>query len=200
MSDATIAKPPPSTAVLENFVGGAWLPALAEESIEDRDPATAELIGRVPLCGEADVDVAVAAARTALPAWASREVRSQLAPSRSLTGPSVARRATGHPMQSRRRETASIQLPSIYWKAENVLAGRQVVNCVYSVLDDVVQPPPDGTRRCRAGDERLRRRRPEIDRSKELVHHGEVGRRTAADDALLMARVQPGQNGLGTGL
>lgn len=92
MSDATIAKPPPSTAVLENFVGGAWLPALAEESIEDRDPATAELIGRVPLCGEADVDVAVAAARTALPAWASREVRSQLAPSRSLTGPSVARR------------------------------------------------------------------------------------------------------------
>ncbi|MBV9804659.1 MAG: CoA-acylating methylmalonate-semialdehyde dehydrogenase [Solirubrobacterales bacterium] len=71
MSNTTIAERPPSTAVptLENFVGGGWRAAHAQRAIDDRNPATGELIGRVPLCGSADVDDAVAAARAALPGW-----------------------------------------------------------------------------------------------------------------------------------
>jgi malonate-semialdehyde dehydrogenase (acetylating)/methylmalonate-semialdehyde dehydrogenase len=58
---------------LQNHVGGAWTPARhASEELDVANPATGELLARVPLSGAADVDAAVRAARAALPAW--REV------------------------------------------------------------------------------------------------------------------------------
>src|ERR1700742_4620885 len=54
---------------LRNYVGGEWRTVAAQETIEDRNPATGELLAYVPLSGAADVDAAVAAARDALPAW-----------------------------------------------------------------------------------------------------------------------------------
>ncbi len=62
---------PPASAVadLRNFVGGEWLSAEAPERIDDVDPATADVLARVPLSGAADVDAAVRAARAAQPAW-----------------------------------------------------------------------------------------------------------------------------------
>jgi malonate-semialdehyde dehydrogenase (acetylating) / methylmalonate-semialdehyde dehydrogenase len=54
---------------LQNFVGGSFVDATVEETLEDRDPATGELAVRVPLSGRADVDAAVRAAREAQPAW-----------------------------------------------------------------------------------------------------------------------------------
>src|SRR5262245_27855573 len=59
---------------LPNFIGGEWLQAAAEGTLEDRDPATAELTAQVPLSGEADVEQAVAAAREAFPAWRATPV------------------------------------------------------------------------------------------------------------------------------
>jgi malonate-semialdehyde dehydrogenase (acetylating) / methylmalonate-semialdehyde dehydrogenase len=65
----------PSTAIsaeprtLMNHVGGAWVEAASVETLEDRDPATGELLARVPLSGASEVDAAVAAARAAQPAW-----------------------------------------------------------------------------------------------------------------------------------
>ncbi|HEX6586043.1 MAG TPA: CoA-acylating methylmalonate-semialdehyde dehydrogenase [Solirubrobacterales bacterium] len=54
---------------LRNFVGGAFVDAATEETLEDRDPATGEIAARVPLSGTADVDAAVRAARQAQPGW-----------------------------------------------------------------------------------------------------------------------------------
>ena len=54
---------------LQNFVGGSFVDAAADATLEDRDPATGELAARVPLSGAADVDAAVRAARQAQPAW-----------------------------------------------------------------------------------------------------------------------------------
>ncbi|HMJ04058.1 MAG TPA: aldehyde dehydrogenase family protein [Conexibacter sp.] len=67
----TLQTTDPATGVrtLANFVDGAWTPASTEATIEDRDPATGELLAHVPLSGPADVDAAVAAARAAQPAW-----------------------------------------------------------------------------------------------------------------------------------
>jgi malonate-semialdehyde dehydrogenase (acetylating) / methylmalonate-semialdehyde dehydrogenase len=59
-------------AVLENYVGGAWVRAGAPGVLEVPDPSTGALIARVPRSGATDVDAAVAAARAAFPAW--REV------------------------------------------------------------------------------------------------------------------------------
>ena len=53
---------------LKNFVGGSFVDATVDRTLEDRDPATGELAARVPL-GAADVDAAVRAARQAQPEW-----------------------------------------------------------------------------------------------------------------------------------
>src|SRR3954468_8550617 len=58
------------TRVLENYVGGAWTPAgAASELLDVENPATGEVLARVPLSGRPDLDAAVRAAREALPAW-----------------------------------------------------------------------------------------------------------------------------------
>ena len=55
--------------VLQNYIGGRWVAAATDEMLADRNPATGELLGHVPLSGAADVDAAVRAARAAQPAW-----------------------------------------------------------------------------------------------------------------------------------
>jgi malonate-semialdehyde dehydrogenase (acetylating)/methylmalonate-semialdehyde dehydrogenase len=59
-----------SVRVLDNYVAGAWVPASAScDALDVANPATGEVLARVPLCGTADLDAAVRAAREALPAW-----------------------------------------------------------------------------------------------------------------------------------
>jgi malonate-semialdehyde dehydrogenase (acetylating)/methylmalonate-semialdehyde dehydrogenase len=58
-----------TVTTLDNYVGGGWVAAGATDSIDDIDPATAEVAARVPLSSAADVDAAVRAARDAQPAW-----------------------------------------------------------------------------------------------------------------------------------
>jgi malonate-semialdehyde dehydrogenase (acetylating)/methylmalonate-semialdehyde dehydrogenase len=55
--------------LIDNYVGGAWTPASSGEELPVVNPATGELLARVPLSSGADLDAAVAAARDALPAW-----------------------------------------------------------------------------------------------------------------------------------
>jgi malonate-semialdehyde dehydrogenase (acetylating) / methylmalonate-semialdehyde dehydrogenase len=55
--------------VLSNYVGGTWVEPAVGETLDSRNPATGELLARVPLSGPADVDAAVKAARAAFPAW-----------------------------------------------------------------------------------------------------------------------------------
>jgi succinate-semialdehyde dehydrogenase / glutarate-semialdehyde dehydrogenase len=45
------------------YISGSWTEGRGEESIEVRSPATGEMLGRVPVAGEADVDRAALAAR-----------------------------------------------------------------------------------------------------------------------------------------
>jgi malonate-semialdehyde dehydrogenase (acetylating)/methylmalonate-semialdehyde dehydrogenase len=59
-----------ATRLLDNYVGGQWTPATAaSEALDVTNPATGEVLARVPLSGAADLDAAVQAARAALPAW-----------------------------------------------------------------------------------------------------------------------------------
>src|SRR5688572_2537729 len=54
---------------LMNFVGGRWEAPASTVTIPVRNPATGEVIADAPLSGAADVEKAVQAALTALPAW-----------------------------------------------------------------------------------------------------------------------------------
>ncbi len=59
-----------STRLLHNYIDGEWAPAAAATDVLDvTNPATGEVLARVPLSGAADLDVAVRAAREALPEW-----------------------------------------------------------------------------------------------------------------------------------
>ena len=59
-----------ATRLLDNYVGGRWTPATAaSDALDVTNPATGEVLTRVPLSGAADLDAAVRAAREALPAW-----------------------------------------------------------------------------------------------------------------------------------
>ncbi|HUH12675.1 MAG TPA: aldehyde dehydrogenase family protein, partial [Longimicrobiales bacterium] len=58
-----------ATTPIPNFIGGRWTSAAASEALDVTDPATGDLLGRVPLSGSDDVGRAVSAARDAFPAW-----------------------------------------------------------------------------------------------------------------------------------
>jgi malonate-semialdehyde dehydrogenase (acetylating) / methylmalonate-semialdehyde dehydrogenase len=60
---------PTSTRLLDNYVGGRWVPSTSSEALDVTNPASGEVLARVPLSSAADLDAAVSAAREALPAW-----------------------------------------------------------------------------------------------------------------------------------
>jgi malonate-semialdehyde dehydrogenase (acetylating)/methylmalonate-semialdehyde dehydrogenase len=55
--------------VLDNYIGGSWTPSSSDEALDVTNPASGEVLARVPLSSHGDLDSAVAAARAALPAW-----------------------------------------------------------------------------------------------------------------------------------
>ena len=60
--------------VLANYIGGRWVRSSAPGELDLTNPATGEVVGRVPLSGVEDVSAAVAAAQAAWPAWRSAAV------------------------------------------------------------------------------------------------------------------------------
>src|SRR3954469_8415348 len=60
--------------VLDNYIGGRWTPASSHDELDVTNPATGEVLARVPLSSRSDLDAAVDAARAALPAWRSVSV------------------------------------------------------------------------------------------------------------------------------
>jgi len=56
--------------LIDNYIAGAWTaPAAATGELDVVNPASGEVLARVPLSGAADLDAAVSAARAALPEW-----------------------------------------------------------------------------------------------------------------------------------
>src|SRR5262245_50512237 len=62
---------PANTLIIDNaqLIGGEWVPAASGETIDVINPATTEVLARIPRGGAADVDTAVQAAQAAFPAW-----------------------------------------------------------------------------------------------------------------------------------
>ncbi|MBV8468258.1 MAG: CoA-acylating methylmalonate-semialdehyde dehydrogenase [Burkholderiaceae bacterium] len=59
-----------TTRLLDNYIAGQWVPAREPTAVLDVvNPASGEILARVPLSGAADLDDAVRAARNALPEW-----------------------------------------------------------------------------------------------------------------------------------
>ncbi|GAA5167388.1 aldehyde dehydrogenase family protein [Amycolatopsis dongchuanensis] len=67
----TTLLPDPGPLLVDNaqLIGADWVPAHSGETIDVLDPATREVLARVPRGGAEDVDAAVRAAAAAFPAW-----------------------------------------------------------------------------------------------------------------------------------
>ncbi len=55
--------------VLKNYIDGEWIESLSEKSLEVRNPATTEVIARVPLSSAEEVEKAVQSAKNAFQEW-----------------------------------------------------------------------------------------------------------------------------------
>ncbi|GHH63684.1 aldehyde dehydrogenase [Kitasatospora indigofera] len=64
----------------DQYIGGAWRPALTADSLPVLDPATEQVLATVPAGGPADVDAAVRAARAAARGWGATTPEQRLAP------------------------------------------------------------------------------------------------------------------------
>ena len=71
---ATVAEESAVPRVLPNYIDGRWVPAQTANNLDVTNPATGEVLARVPLSGAADVEAAVAAATAALADWRARAV------------------------------------------------------------------------------------------------------------------------------
>ncbi len=60
---------PTQTRLLDNYIAGRWTPSGSSEALDVTNPATGEVLARVPLSSAGDLDAAVRAAREALPTW-----------------------------------------------------------------------------------------------------------------------------------
>ncbi len=60
--------------LMKNYIGDSWVDAKTDLINDIPNPATGEIIARVPISGKEDVDLAVAAAKEAFPDWASISV------------------------------------------------------------------------------------------------------------------------------
>ncbi len=60
-----------------NYIGGQWRPSSNPEHVTITNPATGEPLGAVPMGTASDVDVAVAAAKAAYPAWREQTAQSR---------------------------------------------------------------------------------------------------------------------------
>jgi malonate-semialdehyde dehydrogenase (acetylating)/methylmalonate-semialdehyde dehydrogenase len=57
------------TAVLKNFINGEWVNSTSEQTLDVPNPATNELLAKVPVSTKEDVDLAVSAAKEAFKKW-----------------------------------------------------------------------------------------------------------------------------------
>lgn len=64
---------------LKNYIGGEWVAARTDQYLDVPNPATEELLARVPLSGAADVDAAARAARRAFEDWSEVPVPERAA-------------------------------------------------------------------------------------------------------------------------
>src|SRR3954463_13091612 len=58
-----------ATRVIDNYVGGRWIASASTQLLDVTNPASGDVLARVPLSTPSELDAAVAAARAALPAW-----------------------------------------------------------------------------------------------------------------------------------
>src|SRR5216683_5593917 len=76
--NTTVAAPPATK--IPQFINGQWVDSHASEWLDVVNPATAEVLGRVPISGAAEVTRAIEAAQAAYPEWRRTPAEDRIQP------------------------------------------------------------------------------------------------------------------------
>ena len=63
--------------IMKPFINGQYIDSKSEKFNTIYDPSTGKAIAQVPCCTKDEVEVAIAAAKAAFPAWKNTPVRKQ---------------------------------------------------------------------------------------------------------------------------
>src|SRR6267378_41714 len=74
----TVAAPPATK--IPQFINGQWVESHSSEWLEVVNPATAEVLGRVPMSDAAEVTRAIDAAQAAFPEWRRTPAEDRIQP------------------------------------------------------------------------------------------------------------------------
>jgi aldehyde dehydrogenase (NAD+) len=119
------------------YIGGQWVAPAGTGTIEVQNPATEEVLGHVPEGTTADVDAAVAAARSAFDGWAGTPMAERGAVLDRLHGALAARAADI-------AETVGLELGTPVKIAQAVQAGLPLA-VLRGYADLALQPPAEQT-------------------------------------------------------
>jgi len=82
----TTADPNTQVKQYQMFIGGEWRDAASGETLDSVNPATEEVIATIPNAGEADIDLAVQAAREGFAEWQSLPPMRRIQIMREMSG------------------------------------------------------------------------------------------------------------------
>jgi len=135
------------------FVDGRWIESAAEGWIDVENPATEQVIGRVPRCGQLEIEQAVGAARRAFPAWRALLAHRRAEHLRALgtivydRRDEIARAITseqGKPLNEARGEVEKVAKTFLFYAEEAVrILGQTIPNDEGGFLS-IVQREPIG--------------------------------------------------------
>ena len=146
-----IVAEPNSAKVLKNYVSGRWCASAVDEYLDVCNPSTGAVLAKVPLSGQAEMNQAVSAARSAFDSWRQTPVSERCAPVRRLA---ELMRANFEPLARQITEEMGKSLPDARAEMkrtiENVdvacgmptlMQGENVTNCAADIDGEVIRLP-----------------------------------------------------------
>jgi len=137
--------------ILSNYVGGRWVSAQTFGLLDVTNPASGEVLARVPLSGVAEVEAAVAAASAALPDWRARSVgertefiyalREKFRQRIDELAASVTRESGKVPSDARAEITRSIEVLEVACAAPMTMQGRILEGVARGINTETIRQP-----------------------------------------------------------
>ena len=148
---AAVTEESAATRVLPNYIDGRWTPAQTSSHLDVTNPASGEVLARVPLSGAADVEAAVAAASAALPEWRARSVgertefifalREQFRRRIDDLAASVTREGGKVASDARAEITRSIEVLEVACAAPMTMQGRVLEGVARGINTETIRQP-----------------------------------------------------------
>src|SRR3954468_17445275 len=137
--------------VLDNYVGGGWTPSSSSDGLDVTNPASGEVLARVPLSSAADLDAAVTAAREALPAWRAVstigrarklfELRARLVARHEELARSVTTEMGKTIVDARAEVARMIEMVEAAWAIPTTMQGRILEDVSRNVDAETIRQP-----------------------------------------------------------